>query len=318
MRRRTDTADAGAEGAKYVTITAGIISYNVKDKLAECITTLERFLPDVPIVVWDNGSDDGTVSMMQAKFPKVVVHHCPENLYFARGCNELVARCASRYTLLMNADIKLLDESCREIARYMDSRPEVIAASPSIIDNGLVRHMASGIITPLQCIARDSVFGTVLRRRKAYRICMEADREPRSVFDSAKITNCCCMIRNEPFLETGGFSTRQILYWTEEDFALRVRRKGWVQSVCGTSMVEHDHGSSTKKLPASLVRALYVHDRLAYMRSHFGMGAMIMVECALLRPRIWKTFADFGSVLRHVNRIGSIKKNIVTYPTESI
>lgn len=301
-----------------VTIIAGIISYNVKEKLAECITTVERHLAGVPIVVWDNGSDDGTVEMIRADFPRVTLYHCPENLFFARGCNELITRCKSRYTLLMNADIRLLDDSCTAIAEYLDARSEVIAASPSVRDKGVVRHMSSGIITPLECIARDSAWGILLRRRKAYRECMSSERDPYSVFDTAKITNCCCLVRNEPFLKMGGFSTRQILYWTEEDFAVRCGRKGWVQSVYGKSLVEHDHGSSTKKLPSSLVRALYVHDRLAYMRSLFGIPASILVEVALLRPRFWKSLVEYRRYFSHKKDIASIKERVNTFPVDSL
>lgn len=288
--------------------TVAIITFNVQDKLRVCLDSVRRFLPDIPVHVWDNGSTDGTLEMMRSGYAYVHYHRSNENLYFARGCNELIASCTTRYALLMNADIKLLDASVTGIVDYMESRRELIAVSPSITDHGLLRHMSSGIITPLRCIIRDSFFGMPFRSGRGFRTLNGSDIDPHSVFDAAKVTNCCCMIRCSHFLTIGGFSRRQLLYWTEEDFAVRVLRSGLKQSVYGKSIVEHDHGSSTKKLPAKLVRAIFVHDRIAYMRSLYGMVSAFVVELALVRPKIWNSIIEYYSYVSSLKVIAHLKK----------
>jgi GT2 family glycosyltransferase len=39
------------------------------------------------VVVWDNGSRDGTISAVREQFPSVTSHYCPENLGVASGRN---------------------------------------------------------------------------------------------------------------------------------------------------------------------------------------------------------------------------------------
>jgi GT2 family glycosyltransferase len=293
--------------------TIAIISFNVKEKLRTGIESVYRFLPRVPLRIWDNGSTDGTREMVMSDYPEIVFYYSSENLFFARGCNELVARCTTKYVLLMNADITLIGASIAGITDYMETRDEVIAASPSVRDHGRVRHLSSGIITPGLCIARDSFWGAAIRRGKKYRMAMGDAIDPYSVFDAAKITNCCCMLRRESFCALGGFSVRQLLYWTEEEFAVRVNRYNMRQCVFGKSVVEHAHGSSTKKLPAALVRAIFVHDRIAYMRFLFGTVSAVLVEMALLRPRFWKSILEYISYLSKKGEIDRIKKIIGVY-----
>jgi GT2 family glycosyltransferase len=293
--------------------TIAIISFNVKEKLRSGIESIHRFLPGVPLRIWDNGSTDGTREMMTSDYPDIDFYYSSENLFFARGCNELVTRCTTKYVLLMNADITLIDASVADIADYMETRDEVIAVSPSVRDHGHVRHLSSAIITPGLCIARDSFWGAALRRGNHYRSAMGDDIDPHTVFDAAKITNCCCMLRRESFCALGGFSVRQLLYWTEEEFAVRVNRHHLRQCVFGKSIVEHEHGSSTKKLPAALVRAIYVHDRLAYIRFLFGKASAVLVEAALLRPRFWKSLRDYFFYLSKMGEINRIKKTIADY-----
>jgi GT2 family glycosyltransferase len=293
--------------------TVAIISFNVKEKLRIAIESIRRFLPGIPLRIWDNGSTDGTRGMMASDYPEIDYYYSPENLFFARGCNELVAQCATKYVLLMNADIALVDASVADIAAFMETRDEVIAVSPSVRDQGRVRHMASGIITPGLCIARDSFWGAAMRQSTWYRRAMGDAIDPHTVFDAEKITNCCCMLRRESFCALGGFSVRQILYWTEEEFAVRVKRRQMRQCVFGKSIVEHEHGSSAKKLPGALVRAICVHDRLAYMRFLFGPIVAVFVEAALLRPRFWKSIVEYSHYLSKKNEINRIKKTITDY-----
>jgi len=290
--------------------TVAIITFNVIDKLRLCLDSVIEYLPGVSISVWDNGSTDGTKEMMESEYKNVRYTYSKENLYFAQGCNELIKQCTTKYALLMNADIKLIDSSVNQIVDYMEINSDVVAASPSVRDHNVVRHMSSGTITPLWCIVRDSFLGVPLRNSIGYRTLMGSQTESDTVFNADKITNCCCMIRCHQFTSIGGFCTRQLLYWTEEEFAVRVKRMGMKQSVYGKSIVEHDHGSSTKKLPSSLVRAIYVHDRMAYMHVMFGCVNALIVEIALLRPKIWKSFQEYYWYLLWRKKIDVIKKSI--------
>ncbi len=65
-----------------------ILTYNQKQKTLACLSKLlgnaDR---SFSALVWDNGSQDGTVASVEAAFPNVLTHYSPTNLGVAGGRN---------------------------------------------------------------------------------------------------------------------------------------------------------------------------------------------------------------------------------------
>lgn len=82
---------------------------------------LRRFLPSVVahaskedvVVVIDNGSDDGSLSLLKAEFPEVAVVKLDRNHGFAGGYNRgldlFFAQCDAEWALLLNSDVEVTD-----------------------------------------------------------------------------------------------------------------------------------------------------------------------------------------------------------------
>ena len=295
-------------------LTAAVLSYNVSPKLRVCLKSIRTHLPLCKTIVWDNGSTDDSVPMVRREFPGVEIISSPENLLFAEGCNHLVQQCRTEYVLVMNADIFLQNDRVLDILSFMGAHEDLIAVSPAVKDAGRLRHLAHEAITPALAIARDSVLGKILRRTRWYRSALFENIQPDEVFCAPKITNCCCILRRKPFLALGGFHPAQLLYWTEEDFALRVAETGYRQAVYGRCSVVHEHGSSTAKLPFSLLRAIVVRDRLSYMRRNFSFLATVIVELAVFfRPRLWYSLYYWYCFLRHRRELNRMERVAVRY-----
>src|SRR5262245_45215687 len=65
-----------------------ILTYNQKDKTLECLSALFG-CEDVPfsVLVWDNGSHDGTITAINDTFPDVHTQYSESNLGVAGGRN---------------------------------------------------------------------------------------------------------------------------------------------------------------------------------------------------------------------------------------
>ena len=82
---------------------------------------LRRFLPSVlahaseedVVVVIDNGSEDGSLSLLKAEFPEVEVVKLERNHGFAGGYNRglelFFAQCDAEWVLLLNSDVEVTD-----------------------------------------------------------------------------------------------------------------------------------------------------------------------------------------------------------------
>ena len=79
-----------------IRIVVTILTYNQKDKTLECLSALLRG-QDSPfkVLVWDNGSQDGTIAGVNHAFPGVLAHFSEANLGVAGGRNA-AARMAIR------------------------------------------------------------------------------------------------------------------------------------------------------------------------------------------------------------------------------
>jgi GT2 family glycosyltransferase len=71
-----------------VSICVIMLTLNQCEMTKECLSSLSSS-DDLPfkILVWDNGSQDGTAEAVRERFPEVLVHYHPENLGVAPGRN---------------------------------------------------------------------------------------------------------------------------------------------------------------------------------------------------------------------------------------
>ena len=69
-----------------------VLTVNQRDTTARCLgSLLASEQPPPHVIVWDNGSQDGTAEAIRAAFPDVLVHHHPVNLGVASGRNAAAA-----------------------------------------------------------------------------------------------------------------------------------------------------------------------------------------------------------------------------------
>jgi GT2 family glycosyltransferase len=76
-----------------------ILTLNQRDRTLRCLESLLGS-GDGPfrVLVWDNGSQDGTVSAIQYRFPNVLAHYHPGNLGVASGRNAAAELAVKRFS----------------------------------------------------------------------------------------------------------------------------------------------------------------------------------------------------------------------------
>jgi len=75
-------------GRDDIRVAVIILTVNQKDKTLACLDSLMPTLPDCArVLVWDNGSKDGTAEAVHARFPDVAVEAHSRNLGVASGRN---------------------------------------------------------------------------------------------------------------------------------------------------------------------------------------------------------------------------------------
>jgi len=89
-------------------VTVGIVTYNSRDHLPECLDSVfEQTYESIEVVVWDNASQDDTVEWPgQTEYP-VQVNVSDQNIGFGRAHNQLIKNASGTYYLALNPDVAL-------------------------------------------------------------------------------------------------------------------------------------------------------------------------------------------------------------------
>lgn len=113
----------------YPLVSVGIITYNQKNYLRECIeSVLIQDYPNIEIVIGDDASTDGTQEMLKEydkKYPgkfKLILHKTNQGI--TKNSNSVLKKCEGKYIVWMGGDDLMLPGKIRRQVEYMESHPE--------------------------------------------------------------------------------------------------------------------------------------------------------------------------------------------------
>jgi GT2 family glycosyltransferase len=219
-------------------ITFVLVSYGGRDLVVRCLELLAKHTA-VPyrVIVADSASPDGTGAWLAENLTGATVLRMSENLGFGAGCNLAVRHADTELLCFLNADIEVTDGWLEPLLAFLDTRPEVAAVSPVLLNpDGTVQEAGS-------VIGGDGW-------------CRAVDYGPRFVREVDYASAACLVVRRAAFLEAGGFSPEyEIAYFEDVDLQLALRKCGWQTWVEPASQVVHQrHGSSSSARATELMR----------------------------------------------------------------
>jgi GT2 family glycosyltransferase len=246
---------AHLHGRSHVAVV--VVNWNGRRLLDACLTSVlqQRPAPDRVIVV-DNGSTDGSLAHLRARWPQVVPLDAGTNLGFSGGNNvgirDALAEGAD-YVLLLNNDAQLLAGALGELLAALEQAGSAVwAAAPKILyrANPDVIWSAGGRF--------DWWRGLSIHRGYDERDRGQYDRPELMEFATA----CCLLVRGRIFREVGLLDEGYFMYFEDAELAARAGRTGARVAYRPTARALHDvQGSSGGSGSGSSPAALYYWTR---------------------------------------------------------
>ena len=225
-----------------------IVSYQCREHLRNCLTSLREHTPRSPIRVFvvDNGSTDGTAQMVRDAFPEVKLFASDENLGFSKANNLAIRHGNSRYVLALNPDTRVIDTGLDTLIALMEKRSEIgICGCRLELEDGTFDHAAKRAFpTPLGALAHFSGIGR--HQRAGARLAQYHAPEVQSGPVDA-VNGAFMLIRRSALAEVGLFDEGYWLYMEDLDLCYRFKQAGWLTWYEPTVTVVHVKGATSGK-----------------------------------------------------------------------
>jgi GT2 family glycosyltransferase len=285
-----------------------IVSYNVRDRLRDCL----RNLSGQRVIVVDNASGDDSAAMVRAEFPAAELIANTGNRGFAAACNQGIAASTEDFILILNPDTLVTPAALQILLDTMRAESRAGACGPRILNpDGSLQPSCRRFPTLPRLLLDEFGFGKLFPHSKffgGYRMTWWAHDQLREV---DQLMGAALLLRRSALERIGTFDERFFMYFEEVDLCLRLRDAGWkVLFVPGAQVIHHGGQSARQELREA---TLYRYRSLgAFYRKHYpawhlavlkvGMGAAIMARLVLYTFQPAKR-AAFRAVLRHIRSL---------------
>ena len=111
-----------------------IPNYNGKAYLETCLDALRvQTLGELPVLLVDNGSTDGSLELVRDQYPWVRLISLPENYGFCKAVNEGILLAKTPYVILLNNDTQVLPDFAEQLLRGIKARPRAFSCAAQMI-----------------------------------------------------------------------------------------------------------------------------------------------------------------------------------------
>jgi GT2 family glycosyltransferase len=278
-------------GAYDYEVSIIVISFNTRDLLRECLTSLlaecSSLGAPAEVLVVDNASVDGSAEMVDAEFSKaatpVRLVRSDFNLGFAAANNLAMEQTKGRYIALLNSDAFFHPGALRRAIDHMDADGSVgIGGARLVSRNGAWQPSAR----TFHSIWIDAIVMTGLAVRfPRSRIFGTPDRTWADADEPAQVDwvpGAFSILRREALAKTGLFDPAFFLYYEEVDLCRRVKAAGFRVLYWPDVVVTHVGGESGRQLRSlkfsksgAQVVLWRMRATLLYYRKHHGWQAWL-------------------------------------------
>ena len=183
-------------------------------------------LPDVEIVVADNGSTDGSLDYLQTQPVRVI--KLDQNYGFAGGYNHAIEQVDAEYTVLLNSDVEVTPHWLDIMLAYMDAHPETLAAQPKVLAWHSKQLFDKGEVKAVRFEHAGAAGGMMDMLGYPYcrgRLMTHVEEDHGQYDDIVPIfwaTGACLLVRTKIYKELGGLDANFFAHQEEIDLCWRM------------------------------------------------------------------------------------------------
>ncbi len=224
-------------------ISVVIVSYNVKQLLLDCLTTIYAQAPAglvIETIVVDNNSSDDSVAAVIAAFSQVTVIANQFNAGFSGANNQGIGIARGKYIFLLNPDTEIVEDAIAQLYHFMLMEPSCAIVAPQLLNSDRSIQLSVWKNHGVSDLVTETFFLHKVINRLHY-----PSPVLNTTFEAKTFSGAALFFRKELIEEIGLLDER--LFWMEDiDFCLRAQPEGKLIYL-HTAQVLHYSGQSQKK-----------------------------------------------------------------------
>ncbi|QPC80878.1 glycosyltransferase family 2 protein [Phototrophicus methaneseepsis] len=275
-----------------------IVSWNVKDLLAQCLNSIEQSgilaqdaQPSAEIIIVDSGSTDGTVEMVQQSYPQVQLLAQSENIGFTRANNIGLQAAKGHYLLLLNPDTEVIDHALQEIIAYMDTNPQVGIVGPHTLNSDGTTQSTRRRFPTRMLAFFESTWLQPYTPKSMLNHYYVVDQDDTGTFDVDWVQGSAMMVRREVYEQTGGLDEGYTMYSEEMDWCHRAKDAGWRVVYLGTAQIIH-HGGKSSDQAGAWKHIYFQKSKIRYFEKYHGKAFAAFLRFFLKLNYRWQIFIE--------------------------
>lgn len=205
-----------------------ILNWNGEQTLRQFLpSVLEHTqLPDVEIVVADNGSTDASLDYLRTQPVRII--ELDKNYGFAEGYNRAIAQVDSEYVVLLNSDVEVTPHWLETMLQYMNAHPSTLAMQPKVLSWHSKLQFDRGEVSAIRFEHAGAAGG--MMDMLGYPFCrgrlMSHVEEDHGQYDTIApifwATGACLLVRTRVYKDLGGLDANFFAHQEEIDFCWRL------------------------------------------------------------------------------------------------
>lgn len=222
-------------------IAAIVVTYQSAETIAACLEALKAATHVAEIRVVDNGSDDGTMEIVQfhaARDRRIRFIANPDNPGFATACNQGAAASTSPWLAFVNPDLMVEVDSLQHLVEASTSRGGALIGAVLFDaqggEDGAARRRAPD-------------FAAMLRHASARDLSIPSNGE--AIQNLEAVSGALMVLPRTVFNVIGGFDSNYRLHAEDLDLCRRVLAAGHGVAIANQVRVCHVRGVSSRARP---------------------------------------------------------------------
>jgi N-acetylglucosaminyl-diphospho-decaprenol L-rhamnosyltransferase len=254
-----------------VDLSIVLVCWNNKDYLEPCLQSLYdgKLYFSFDVICVDNGSTDGSLEMLQEKFPDVKVIENGRNVGLSKASNQGITATSGRYVLLLNNDTIVNCRALEAMFEFLEANPSAGATGGKLLNDD---SSFQGGYAKFSTLLEELLIATNLGDRlwPGY----PSHHDSKTILPVGWLSSACLMIRRSALDKVGLLDESYFIYGDEADLQYRLNKAGQGVYYIPTATTVHYGGKSMNRWKRR--RMVYRGKLLFYLKNYGQVPTIIL------------------------------------------